>query len=228
MSKVYAAVFAEQGDQYLGTPYSEMDCQAFYEKMLAAAGIRKNLPGSNAWFRAMDWVGTPEECKKHFGTIPIGATLFIWREAGAPSKYTDGKGNASHMGVYIGRKDGAIHSSASKGCVAYSAFKGKSIKGGWNRVGLTSLMSYGEKVDQMILATTTDLAPTIPVSAETVTPKSAQVVGGRLNVRAKPAGDIITRLEEGEQVEILADHGEWVEVRYHRQGYVMKKFLREV
>ena len=82
MSKPTALTFAQQGDKYLDTPYSEMDCQKFYERMLADVGVKKDLKGSNAWYRAMDWTGTPEECMKTFGQIPIGATLFIWQDDG--------------------------------------------------------------------------------------------------------------------------------------------------
>ncbi len=61
MSKPTALTFAQQGDKYLGTPYSQMDCQKLYEQMLADVGIRIDKKGSNAWYRAMDWTGTPEE-----------------------------------------------------------------------------------------------------------------------------------------------------------------------
>ena len=158
MSKPTALTFAQQGDKYLDTPYSKMDCQKLYEQMLADVGVKQDRKGSNAWYRAMDWTGTPEECMKAFGQIPIGATLFIWTNDGGEVArgYRDGKGNASHIGVFIGRNTGAIHSSASRGKVAYSNFKCKTIKGGWNRVGLTRLLSYGEKVDRMI-GTPTDI-----------------------------------------------------------------------
>ena len=58
-----------QGDKYIGTSYSKMDCQAFVERCLADSGLRKDLPGSNAWYREVrknGWVGTPEECRKRF------------------------------------------------------------------------------------------------------------------------------------------------------------------
>lgn len=68
--KANAEVFAEAGFAYLGTSYSRMDCQAFVEACLRDVGISEDLPGSNAWYRAMTWVGTPEECKSRFGSIP--------------------------------------------------------------------------------------------------------------------------------------------------------------
>ena len=62
---------AAAGPKYLGTPYSKMDCQAFIEKCLSDVGIRINLPGSNAWYREMDWVGSPEEWEGSCGGLPF-------------------------------------------------------------------------------------------------------------------------------------------------------------
>ena len=144
--------------------------------------------------------------------------------------------SATHIGVFIGRNTGAIHSSASRGKVAYSNFKCKTIKGGWNRVGLTGLLSYGEQVDKMI-GTPTDIPVVITAPAVNGTPKqtagqtkTAKVTGGRLNVRTGPwlENPAIMQLKSGEQVEIIADHGEWAEINYKRHGYVMKQFLTEV
>lgn len=137
------------GFKYLGVPYSEMDCQAFVEKCIADCGIRKDLAGSNAWYREImnhGAVKTPEECIKELGKVPTGAFLFILKQdGGEPAKYRqDGIGNASHIGICTGsRGEGAIHSSSSKGCVCESKFKGKTIpNGGWNRVGLWDQVAY--------------------------------------------------------------------------------------
>jgi hypothetical protein len=52
------------------------------------------------------------------------------------------------MGIVTGRNDGAIHSSSSRGCVATSKFKRKTISnGGWNRVGLLTAFDYGTTVN---------------------------------------------------------------------------------
>lgn len=138
----------EIGFQKLGTPYKQMDCQAFIEWCLARCGFRKDLAGSNAWYREVKKNGvilTPEECVKQLGCVPKGAFLFILKFDGGEEArgYHDGLGNADHIGICTGTKgEGAIHSSSSKGCVAESVFKGKSIKGGWNRVGLYNKVSY--------------------------------------------------------------------------------------
>ena len=76
------------GDKYLGTPYSEMDCQAFVERCMADVGYDRNLAGSNAWFRAMTWTGTPEECVAEFGQVPNGALLFILKQDGKERFHT--------------------------------------------------------------------------------------------------------------------------------------------
>lgn len=221
--KPSAVVFSHQGDKYIGTSYETMDCQKFYEQMLRDVGIIKDLRGSNAWFRAMDWVGTPEECKKKFGSIPTGATLFILENDGGEVArgYKDGLGNASHIGVYIARRDGAIHSSQSRGCVAYSVFNGKSIKGGWNRVGLTSLLTYGEKVDAMI-GTPTD----IPFQTADPIAGKAVVTGGKLYVRGSPGGVKIDRLDDGAEVTVVSTDGDWTEISKPRHGYVMTQYLK--
>lgn len=136
------------GFKYIGTSYSVMDCQAFYEKCLSDLGYNKNLAGSNAWYRYIMEHGrilTPEECVRELGRVPKGAALFIHAYDGKePEKYKpDGLGNASHIGICtMPRGKGAIASSKSRGCVAESDFKGKSINGGWNEVGLPDFVSF--------------------------------------------------------------------------------------
>ena len=150
---INAEEFAKAGKKYLGTPYSTMDCQAFVEKCMQDCGLRMDLKGSNAWYRKMNWTGSPEECKQVFGSIPTGAMLFIWSDDGGEVArgYKDGKGNASHIGIVTHTGKGAIHSSSSRGCVAESEFHDKTIRnGGWNRIGLFRLFDYGEKINQAL------------------------------------------------------------------------------
>lgn len=156
MAVVFAEKVAQAAYNYLGVPYTQMDCQAFIEKCLADSGLKINLPGSNAWYRECKkngWVGTPEDCKRKFGTIPKGAFLFILENDGGEEKrgYHDGLGNASHIGVYTGTRQGAVHSSSTRKCVAESVFTGKTIRnGGWNRVGLWKRLSYGDSADKIL------------------------------------------------------------------------------
>ena len=133
---------AAAGFEKLGTPYRKMDCQAFVEWCLRQCGLKKNLAGSNAWYREVmrnGWVGSPEACVQQFGKVPAGAFLFIHAFDGGEERrgYRDGLGNAGHIGIVTGKGEGAIHSSSSRGCVAESVFRNKTVpNGGWNRVGL--------------------------------------------------------------------------------------------
>ena len=227
--------------KFLGVPYSKLDCQAFVEAVLKEIGIRENLPGSNAWYRHMTWVGTPEECKASFGRIPKGAFLFILSHNGKePEKYKpDGIGNASHIGIYTGLSgaemcdiaigdgvgdadrynfgNGAIHSSQSRGSVCTSNFSGKTISGGWNRVGLWDKLSYDIDIPGE--------------SGEEVKPMTATVNGPdgeTVFLRVKPSSKAgwICRVPSGTEVETGENINGWTAVIYDGQkGYMMSKYL---
>ena len=214
------------GFKYLGVPYSQMDCQAFVERCLRDCGINKDLAGSNAWFREVmnhGWVGTPEECVKMLGKVPDGAFLFILEHDGKePAKYKpDGLGNASHIGIVtMPRGEGAIHSSASRGCVCESKFSGKTIKnGGWNRVGLWDEVAYDYSG--------ADGQDPIP-APDTMTATVWAENGNPVNFRAKPskAGALIERIKCGETVEVLEYGSNWSKIKWHgKTGYMMTPFL---
>ena len=237
-----AADMIRAAPRFLGVPYSTMDCQAFVEAALKEIGISENLPGSNAWYRHMTWVGTPEECKASFGKIPPGAFLFILEHDGKePEKYkSDGIGNASHIGIYTGMTgaemvriadeagivnalkydfgNGAIHSSQSRGFVCTSNFKGKAIDGGWNRVGLWDKLSYDINI------------PGEP--EEGVTPVTATVNGPNgetVFLRGKPSAKVpyICRVPSGAKVQMVGeDQNGWTAVNYNGQkGYMKTEFL---
>ena len=73
---VKAEDLARAGFKYLGRSYKEMDCQKFVEKCLSDCGCKKDLAGSNAWYREClnhGTVMTPEECIKKLGCVPKGA-----------------------------------------------------------------------------------------------------------------------------------------------------------
>ena len=246
--KYNAEEFSKVGDKYLGRPYSEMDCQKFVETCMADVGLRMDLPGSNAWYRKMSWVGSPEECVRRFGSVPKGALLFILEKDGKePAKYRgDGIGNASHIGIKTGRGDGAIHSSSSRGCVAQSKFRDKTIpNGGWNRVGLWDRFSYGTTVDwhlghngghngdqeqgktenddqgdEKMQENKTENRPLSDFG--TVAAPS----GSTVNLRKKKGGALLDRIPIGTEVEILAYGAEWCKVKAGRRvGYMMTRFI---
>lgn len=224
MSKPSASVLSKQGDKYIGTPYAKMDCQALVEQMLRDVGINLNLTGSNAWYRKMTWTGSPEECKRTFGRIPVGAFLYILRQdGGEPGKYkADGIGNACHIGIYIARQDGAINSSSKRGKVCYSKFAGKSISGGWNRIGLWDRLSYGEDIDKKI-------GGPVPVRAIVTSDNGLSV---NLRQKASTKASIIARLPVGTVVDVTGSYagsdGEWSSVAAagYGSGYIMTRYLQ--
>ena len=216
---------ADVGFEKIGTSYSVMDCQAFVEWCVAKLGIIIDLRGSNAWFRYVmkhGWTGTPEECKKKYGCIPRGAFLFIWKNDGGEKDrgYNDGLGNATHIGICtMPRGKGAINSSSSNGCVCESKFEGKSINGGWNRVGLwLETVSY-EKVN--------------PAEADQEPIEEWAIVyaedGNPVKMRAKPSTTCRTwwKVPNGSQVVVLNAEEKWSEIIWAGQsGWMMSKFLR--
>lgn len=222
--KPTAEALSLAGDKFLGRSYEDMDCQAFVEATLREIGIRKDLAGSNAWFREMTWVGAPEECKARFGSIPKGAFLFIHAFDGKePEKYRkDGRGNAKHIGIYVGRGDGAIHSSESRGGVCYSVFNGKSINGGWNRVGLWAQLSYGDKIDQELTGSQGGGGKSMMKALVTADQ------GKTVNMRANPSKDarVLAQIPIGELVDMIEEGSEWSSITYNgREGWMMSMFL---
>lgn len=200
-----------------GESMSGMDCQGLVEYVIRQLGMKASWKGSNAMYRACTWTGTPEECKRIHGSIPQGALLFILtNDGGEVSKgYSDGKGNASHVGVYTAQGDGAVHASSSRGCVCSSRFKGKTIpNGGWNRIGLLPGISYGLGGDGMEEKDTSIAVAT--VSTE----------GGPLNLRVKANGALLDRIPDGETITVLEKKGNWCRVQWKSLiGYVATAYL---
>ena len=220
-----AKEFAKAGQKYLGTPYSTMDCQAFVEQCMADCGLKKDLRGSNAWYRQMDWTGTPEECKQIFGSIPDGAFLFIWADDGGEVArgYKDGKGNASHIGIVTHTGKGAIHSSSSRGCVAESGFDDRTIRnGGWNRIGLSRLFDYGDKINQALSG-----AEEVIINMEYATVVTENGYPVKLRPTKSTSRPWLTQIPAGAQLLITEKDGTWAKTTFDGyEGYVMQCFLR--
>lgn len=127
--------------------YSELDCQGFVEAVLKDLGVRKpdgsvyNWRGSNSMYRNFfSWRGSVEECKQKFGSIPVGAFVYIWEQSGEEKVgYDDGLGNAKHVGIWCGNdvvRDSTRSTSTGRNGVGTRTLKG------FNRVTLFSGLDY--------------------------------------------------------------------------------------
>ena len=234
---IYSAdEFATVGFKYIGTSYETMDCQKFVERCMADVGLKMDLPGSNAWYRKMDWVGTPEECKARFGCIPKGALLFILEAVSdsTPAKYReDGIGDATHIGIKTGQGKGAIHSSKSRGGVCESDFRDKTIpNGGWNRVGLYGKFDYAGLPEDWASGSS-DPDPE-PVKSEPTTATVTAATGKTVNIRKtkSTSGKLVERVPVGSVVTVLRTEGKWSRVAYTDPsgavwcGWMVSGFLR--
>ena len=229
-----AEELSRAGDQFLGRSYKEMDCQEFIERCLQEIGIVIDLKGSNAWYRkceAEGWVGTPENCRTIFGSVPKGAFLFIHAYDGGEAKrgYHDGKGTASHIGIKTGRGEGAIHSSESRGGVAESKFHDKTIKnGGWNQVGLWKKLTYGAAVDWVLehMGAGGEPAGDKKEEEKAMTAIARSENGKSINMRKTKNGDLLDRVPSGSEVEILESGETWSKVRWKgKTGWMMTEYL---
>ena len=233
MKQILASEFAEAGFGLIGTPYAQMDCQAFWEECRKLCGDYINKKGSNAWYRTMTWVGTPEECIRVFGEIPKGATLFIHAFDGGEEKvgYHDGKGNASHIGIVTHKGKGAIHSGSRSG-VSESAFADKTIRnGGWNCVGLWAEgFDYGDRINQLLNSISGGTTPTPHVDTKTAQVWSENGRDVKLRSLPSKAGKLYDLLPVGTVVEVLGEDGSWTQVNYgSRHGWwIMGEFLKPV
>ena len=146
---ITGAKFAQQGksDKYNNIKYTQLDCQAFVEKVLYDSGCRKsdgsayNWKGSNSmWRNALSWRGTLADCKSKFGCIPVGAWVFMVKYDGGEKEkgYNDGEGNATHVGIYVGdqlTRDSTRNTKGRDG-VGYRPLSD------WNMVGLCKYLDY--------------------------------------------------------------------------------------
>jgi len=134
--------------------YSQVDCQAFCELVLSDIGVKQpdgrayNWKGSNDMARhAVSWIGTKDECRKQFGSIPPGSWAFIWENKTGNEKtrgYSDGLGNYSHIGIYVG---GDIVRDSTR----WKNSSGEYVRDGvadralsaFNRIGLCKYLDFG-------------------------------------------------------------------------------------
>lgn len=144
------SAFAKQAesDRYNGIPYSELDCQAFVEKVLEDLGCRNsagkvyNWKGTNdIWRNALDEKYTYDACIEKYGTIPPGFLLFTMKHDGGEKArgYTDGY-NVCHTGIALDARR-ARHSTT--GGVQYCTHPATR----WTHAGKLSCLSMLDNTD---------------------------------------------------------------------------------
>lgn len=144
--------FAAQAmsEKYTGIPYSKLDCQAFVEEVLKDCGIRKsdgsiyNWKGSNSmWRNALSWKGTIEQARTKFGSIPLGAWVFIVRNDGGEKEkgYTDNEGNATHVGIYCRNEREQVRDSTK---TSYRDGVGYRQLQGFTHVGIPKMLDFNQ------------------------------------------------------------------------------------
>lgn len=221
--------------------YSELDCQAFMEKIFSVCGQKISYRGSNDMYRnACSWVGTLSEAKR-LGYLVPGAALFIQAfDGGEGERYkSDGKGNASHVGMYVGEnaledddKNGkaricnVVHSSASMGRVA-----GSTLKNAWTHVGLWKNVDFGLSVSTEQLGGEEDVITNTEIKEieyGVICTENEKPVNFRK--KASKKGLLIPRMPKipnGGEVQVNYYTGEWANVTYKGYtGFVMSEFIQ--
>lgn len=110
MAKVKAEAYVDRAltGGYLGTPYKQLDCQAFVEQVLKDCNaLSKNWRGSNQM-----WRDAVYDRSDDMATIQPGEWVFTVRHDGGEVArgYHDDMGNAKHVGLYLGNGE-VMHST---------------------------------------------------------------------------------------------------------------------
>lgn len=138
MAKVKADAYVDRAltGGYLGTPYKQLDCQAFVEQVLKDCNaLSKNWRGSNQM-----WRDAVYDRSDDMAAIQPGEWVFkVSRDGGEiPRGYHDEMGNAYHVGIYCGNGD-VIHSTT--GGVQMSSIS----DGRWTHHAKCVDVDYGEE-----------------------------------------------------------------------------------
>lgn len=219
MKKVSALAFSEAAEVAVTRKppilYSQEDCQAFVEQSIKrAGGDMGDYRGSNDMFRnACDKVMTLFDAQMA-EVIGPGCVLFIVeQDGGEPDRYkADGKGNASHIGIYTGGQYEVVHSSASRGRVAEST-----LRNGWTHVGWLTAVDYYF-----------DLPEGEEKSFDVDTAIVAAKSGSTVRMRVKPSRDAIANanVPVGEEVKVLTRNQGWWQISWNgKTGWMMKEFV---
>ena len=141
--------------------YDKMDCQGFVEAVLKDIGVRKSngsvydWRGSNSMYRNYySWRGTVEECIKQFGSVPVGAFVYMWESTGEQEKgYKDGLGNFTHVAIYCGNdvvRDSTRSTKTGRNGVGTRTMKGFSHVSLFSGLDYSVTNSYNSTVEGLI------------------------------------------------------------------------------
>lgn len=133
---ISAKQFVEQAfnGNYIGIPYSQLDCQAFVERVLSDCGEKHDWRGSNHMWR--EALSVKAKITNEMA-IPAGALLFTVKHDGGEKErgYNDNEGNAKHVGIYLGLSR-VIHSTT--GGVQWDDIS----RSRWTHFGLCKYVDY--------------------------------------------------------------------------------------
>lgn len=93
------------------------------------------------WRTALSWKGTIEQARTKFGSIPLGAWVFIVRNDGGEKErgYNDKEGNASHVGIYCRNEREQVRDSTK---TSYRDGVGYRQLQGFTHVGIPKMIDF--------------------------------------------------------------------------------------
>ncbi len=156
---------------------------------------------------ARNYVGKLQPISK----AKAGWAAFKWKKDGAPSRYTDGKGNFYHIGLVDDTGKYVLNAKSTS-----AGFSRDSISG-WHYVAPLNAVDY----TGIISDSNVETGSSIVLHQAIVNTKSTP-----LNFRNAPNGDRIGKIPKGAYVDVLNNNGEWWNIRYNgKNGYVSKHYL---
>lgn len=160
--------------------------------------------------------GSNRIARKYVGTLqsidkarPCWAA-FKWKKDGAPSDYTDGKGNFYHIGLVDATGKNVLNAKGTN-----SGFCLDEIDT-WDYVAPLNAVDYSEIIVGNIITTTVLYKATVTTQ------------GGSLNFRKTANGTKIGTIPNGTIVDVLNDdNSSWWQVQYNNKvGYVSTEYLK--
>lgn len=198
--------------------YGQLDCYTFVRQCVRDNGGDMKYAGSNDLFRNGITEAMPLSDALAKGKLKAGWVLFIVepvdkRPGKTPEKYWhDGRGDASHMGLYTDlhclQDSGdtyleVVHSSSTRGGVAVST-----LKNAWNWAGRLKDVDYSDwdkEQDAETEASTGKQAPTGEGAQLPLAPNTAVVLSDTLRARktlsTKNSANVVMQLQKGQVLE---------------------------